>query len=100
MISAYWYDRKNGCDITDEDIRKNGCDITDEDIRKNVKFAAIELDYFDTRVIPVDNVNAHSLCIGGAMELSLSRYSHNQIQRIGIWKRAFFKECIHGDFAC
>ena len=81
-LLAYWDDRKNCCDITDEDIQRN------------VKFAATELDYFGTRGIPVDNIETHSLRSGGAIELALSGYSDTQIQKMGRWKGVSFKEYI------
>ena len=68
-LSEYW-----------DDI-KNCCDITDEDIRQNLNFAAMELDYFGTRLIPVDNFDTHSFRSGGAMALNLSGYSDTQIQK-------------------
>ena len=74
---------------------KNRCDTTDEDICQNVKFAAIELDYFVTQGIPVDNVNSHSLRSGGAMALALSRYYDTHIHKMGRWKGTSFKEYIH-----
>ena len=87
-LSAYWDDRKNCCDITDEDIQRN------------VKFGATELNYFGTRGIPVDNVDTHSLHSVGAMALSMSGYSDTQIQKMGRWEGASFKEYIHNDLAC
>ena len=51
----------------------------------------MELDYFGTRGIPVDNVDPHSLRIGGEMALALSGYSDTQIQKMGRWKGASFK---------
>ena len=73
-LSAYWGKRKKLCDITDEDI----C--------RNVKFAATELDYFGTRIIPANNVDTHSLRSGIAMALSLSGFSDTQIKKIRRWK--------------
>ena len=87
-LSAYW-DADN--------IRYN---ITDEDIRENVEWASGKLDYHCTRGIPVCNVDTHSLRSGGAMALALSGYSDTQIQKMGRWKGASFKEYIHEDLAC
>ena len=39
----------------------------DDNIRQNVKFAAIELDYFCTRGIPPSSVDTHSLRSGGVI---------------------------------
>ena len=36
----------------------------------------------------------------GAMVLALSGYSDTQIQKMGRWKGASFKEYIHEDLAC
>ena len=87
-LSEYW------------DNSKNCCDITNKDIRRNVKFAAMELNYFGTRGIPVYNVDTHLLHSGGAMALALSGYADTQIHKMGRWKGALFKEYIHEDLAC
>ena len=42
----------------------------------------------------------HSLCSGGANTLVLSGYSNMQIQKMGRWKGAIFKEYIREDLAC
>ena len=87
-LSAYW----------DGDGKRY--DVSDDDIWQNVKFAATELDYFCTRGIPPSSVDTHSLRSGGAMALALSGYSDTQIQKMGRWKGASFKEYIHEDLAC
>ena len=87
-LSEYW------------DNSKICCDITNKDIRRNVKFAAMELNYFGTRGIPVYNVDTHLLHSGGAMALALSGYADTQIHKMGRWKGALFKEYIHEDLEC
>ena len=70
-IHAYW----------DEEGRWR--DVTDNDIRKALKAAATELEYLETRGIPIDRVDTHSLWGGGANALSLNGYSDTQIQKLG-----------------
>ena len=45
-------------------------------------------------------VDTHSLCSGGAKALALSGYSDTQIQKMGRWKGATFKEYIREELAC
>jgi hypothetical protein len=42
----------------------------------------------------------HSLRSGGANALSLAGYSDTQIQKMGRWRGATFKEYIHEELAC
>ena len=44
--------------------------------------------------IPIDRVDTHSLRGGGADALALSGYSDTQIQKMGRWRGATFKEYI------
>jgi hypothetical protein len=69
-------------------------DITGEDISKELTMAATLLQYPTTRSIRIDRINTHSLRIGGANALALSGYSDTQIQKMGRWKGATFKEYI------
>jgi hypothetical protein len=62
--------------------------------------AATILQYPATRGIPIDRINTHSLCSGGANALALSGYSDKQIQKMGRWKGATFKEYICKELAC
>ena len=75
-------------------------DITGEDISKGLKMAATLLHYPTTRGIPINHINTHSLCSGGANALALSGYSDTQIQKMGRWKGATFKEYICKELAC
>lgn len=80
-----------------EDIRY---DVTGEDISKGLKMAATLLQYPTTRSIPIDGIDTHSLRIGGANALALSGYSDTQIQKMGHWIGATFKEYIREELAC
>jgi hypothetical protein len=42
----------------------------------------------------------HSLRSGGANALSLAGYSDTQIQKMGRWRGATFKEYIHEELTC
>jgi hypothetical protein len=76
------------------------CDVTGEDVSKGLKMAAILLQYPATRGIPSERINTHSLWSGGANELVLSGYSDTQIQQMGRWKGATFKQYIQEELAC
>ena len=69
-------------------------------MRDNIKWAATELDYHARRGIPVERVDTHSLRGGGANALSLAGYSDTQIQKMGRWCGATFKEYIREELAC
>ena len=58
------------------------------------------LHYPDTRGIPIERVDTHSLRSGGANALALSGYSDTQIQKMGRWRGATFKEYVREDLAC
>ena len=75
-------------------------DVCGEDISKGLKMAAAILQYPITRGIPVDRVDTHSLRSGGANALSLAGYSDTQIQKMGRWKGATFKEYIRKELHC
>jgi hypothetical protein len=66
-------------------------DISDKDIRAALKLAASALNYPATRGIPIERVDTHSLCIGGANALSLAGYSDRHIQKLGRWRGETFK---------
>ena len=51
------------------------CNVNDDDIQQNLEWAGDVLDHEGTRDIPVDQIDTHSLCSGGANALSLSGYS-------------------------
>ena len=75
-------------------------DVTDEDIREGLKWAADVLHYPETSGIPIERVDTHSLRSGGANALALCGYSDTQIQKMGRWRGATFKEYIREDLAC
>jgi hypothetical protein len=50
--------------------------------------------------ILIDQIDTHLLRSGGANALSLSGYSDTQIQKMGRWRGATFKEYIREELAC
>ena len=66
----------------------------------NLKRAAKILDYPDSKGIPIDRIDTHSLRTGGVNTLALSGYSDCQIQKNGRWCRATFREYIREELAC
>ena len=58
------------------------------------------LDYPISRGIPVLRIDTHSLQSRGANALVLSGYLDTQIQKMGQWKGATFKEYIREELAC
>jgi hypothetical protein len=74
--------------------------VTGDNISKGLKMAATLLQYPSTRGISIDRVDTHSLQSGGANALALSGYSDTQIQKMGRWKGATFKEYIREELAC
>jgi hypothetical protein len=68
-------------------------DVTDKHMRFALKLAASALGY-PARGFPIDRIDTHSLRSGGANALSLTGYSDTQIQKMGRWKGATFKEYI------
>ena len=75
-------------------------DVTDNDMRKSIKYAARILQYPATKGIPINRVDTHSLRSGGANALSLAGFSDRQIQKMGRWRSATFKEYIREELAC
>jgi hypothetical protein len=75
-------------------------DVTGDDISKGLKMAATLLNYPPTRGIPIKRVDTHSLRSGGANALAMSGCSDTQIQKMGRWKGAMFKEYIREELAC
>ncbi len=57
------------------DEAKTWQDITNEDISRALKLAATALEYPTAQGIPVDRIDTHLLCSGGANALSLTGYS-------------------------
>jgi hypothetical protein len=75
-------------------------DVTGDDISKGLKMAATLLNYPSTWGVPIERINTHSLRSGGANALALSGYSDTQIQTMGRWKGATFKEYIREELTC
>ena len=75
-------------------------DITNEDVSKALKVAATALDYPTAKGIPIDRIDTHSLRSGGANALLLAGYSDTQIQKMGRWWGATFKEYIREELTC
>ena len=74
--------------------------MTAEHVSKALKLAATELQYPTNKGIPISRINTHSLRSGGANALSLSGYSDTQIQKMGRWRGATFKEYIREELVC
>ncbi len=66
--------------------------ITNKDVIKALKAAATVLDYSMAKGVPVHCINTHSLWSGGDNALSLAGYLDTQIQKMGWWQGATFKE--------
>jgi hypothetical protein len=75
-------------------------DITNEDVSKALKVAATASDYSTAKGIPIDRIDTHSLRSGGANALLLAGYSDTQIQKMGRWWGATFKEYIREELTC
>ena len=59
------------------------------------------LQYPELKGIPVERVDTHSLRSGGANALSLIRlFTDREIQKMGRWRSATFKEYIREELAC
>ena len=74
-------------------------DVTADDMSEGLKIAAASLDYPSLKGIPVERINTHSLRSGGANALALAGYSDTQIQKMGRWRGATFKEYIREELA-
>ena len=75
-------------------------DVTDNDIRNSLKQAARALKYPLMKGIPIERIDTHSLRSGGANALSLAGFSDREIQKMGRWRSATFKEYIREELAC
>ena len=97
--------RENGADTKTflsayyDDKGQRG-DITNEDVSKALKVAATVLEYPTTKGIPIDRIDTNSLRSGGANALCLSGYLDTQIQKMGRCRGATFKEYIQEELAC
>jgi hypothetical protein len=65
-----------------------------------LKLAATILEYPTVKGIPIDRIDTHSLRSGGANALSLAGFSDTEIQKMGRWRGATFKEYIQEELAC
>ena len=74
-------------------------DVTAEDMSHGLEVAATSLDYPSLKGILVERINTHALRSGGANALALAIYLDTQIQKMGRWRRATFKEYIREDLA-
>ncbi len=74
--------------------------VTAEHMSMALKVAAAMLHYPSKKGIPIQRINTHSLRSGGANALALSGYSDTQIQKMGRWRGATFKEYIREELAC
>ena len=87
ILSAYFYGGKR-------------FDVTADHISLALKAAATSLEYPILKGIPIERINTHSLRSGGANALALAGYSDTQIQKMGRWRGATFKEYVRNELAC
>jgi hypothetical protein len=66
---------------------------------RHLKLAARLLNYPTRKGIPIKQVDTHSLRGGGANVLALSGFLDTQIQKMGRWRGATFKEYIREELA-
>jgi hypothetical protein len=92
-------DAKTFLSVYYDDMGKRS-DVTNEDVSRALKSAATVLDYPTAKGVPIDRIDTHSLQSGGANALSLAGYSDTQIQKMGWWRGATFKEYIREELAC
>lgn len=74
-------------------------DVTAENISQSLKGAAKALHYPTNKGIPIQRINTHLLRSGGANALALAGYTDTQIQKMGRWRGATFKEYIREELA-
>jgi hypothetical protein len=75
-------------------------DVTDKNISTALKLAGVALEYPSRRGIPIERIDTHSLRSGGANALALNGYSDREIQKMGRWRSATFKEYIREELSC
>ena len=81
-------------------VKHTRFDVTDNDMRTSIKRAADMLQYPLNKGIPIARIDTHSFRSGGANALSLSGYSDREIQKMGRWRSATFKEYIREELHC
>jgi hypothetical protein len=86
IISAYYHEGKR-------------FDVTSDHVSEALKTAATALEYPILKGIPIKRINTHSLRSGAANALALSGYSDMQIQKMGRWRGATFKEYVRNELA-
>jgi hypothetical protein len=74
--------------------------VTAENISRALKSALTELQYPTNKGIPISRINTHSLHSGSTNALALAWYLDTQIQKMGQWRGATFKEYIREELAC
>jgi len=74
--------------------------VTSNHVSWALKLAAETLEYPTIKGIPIEQVNTHSLRSGGANVLALAGYSDTQIQKMGRWRGATFKEYVRNELVC
>ena len=62
--------------------------------------AAEDLEYPTIKGIPIEWVNTHLLRSGGTNALALAGESDTQIQKMGRWRGATFKEYVRNALSC
>ena len=67
---------------------------------RGLKLTAAALNYPANKGIPIQHVNTHSLQSGGTNALALAGYFDMQIQKMGRWHSATFKEYNREELAC
>ena len=87
IISAYYHDGKH-------------FDVTSDHISLALKLAVKSLEYPILKGIPIERINTHSLRSGGTNALALAGYSNTQIQKMGCWCGATFKEYVWNELEC
>jgi hypothetical protein len=76
------------------------CDVASDHISIAIKMVATSLEYQILKGIPIDRINTHSPQGEGANALALAGYSDTQIQKMGWWRGATFKEYVRNELAC
>jgi hypothetical protein len=74
--------------------------VTSNHVSTALKLAAGTLEYPTIKGIPIEWVNTHSLQSGGANALALAGYLDTQIQYMGRWHGATFKEYVRNELWC